>query len=211
MSKAIIFTGGGTPSRLPPDLKQEDDMVFAADSGYEAAKALGIPVDFCLGDFDSTKLFAEIQNLRYEKSPSEKDESDTELALRKAFSLGFSRYMLVGGGGFRMDHLFSTYSLFTVYGPPAAWYTAYESLYLVETYRRFDHLNPPQTVSFLPASFSTEVRVTAKQLRWPLVQYVLSMSSISLSNRAEDQFLEVFINGGEGKLFVSFPVADRLP
>lgn len=40
MSKAIIFTGGGAPSRLPADLLQSGDMVIAADSGYEAAKAL---------------------------------------------------------------------------------------------------------------------------------------------------------------------------
>lgn len=104
MSKAIIFTGGGAPSRLPADLLQSGDMVIAADSGYEAAKALGIPVSLCLGDFDSTQLFSEIRNMNYEKSLSEKDESDTELALRKASSLGFSTYILVGGGGgFRMD------------------------------------------------------------------------------------------------------------
>ncbi len=147
--------------------------------------------------------------MNYEKSLSEKDESDTELALRKASSLGFSTYILVGGGGFRMDHLFSTFSLFDQYGPPTAWYTAYESLYLVGTYHRFEIHNPPQTVSFIPASFTKEVSVTAKQLQWPLSHYTLSMATISLSNRAESPILDVFTSG-EGKLFVSFPVADKL-
>ncbi|MBG0766188.1 thiamine diphosphokinase [Sphaerochaeta halotolerans] len=209
MSKAIIFTGGGAPSRLPDDLLETGDMVIAADSGYEAAKALGIPVSLCLGDFDSTRLFSEIRHLNHEKSLSDKDESDTELALRKASSLGFSNYILVGGGGFRMDHLFSTYSLFDQYGPPSAWYTTYESLFLVGTFHRFEILNPPQTVSFIPASFTKEVRVTAKQLQWPLSHYALSMATISLSNRAESPVLDVFTSG-EGKLFVCFPVADKL-
>ncbi len=209
MSKAIIFTGGGAPSQLPPDLLQQGDMVIAADSGYETAKALGFSVDVCLGDFDSTRLFREIQMIPYERSLADKDESDTELALRKSFSQGLSNYVLVGGGGFRMDHLFSTYSLFDQYSPPLIWYTAYETLILVGTYHRFEHLKPPQTVSFLPASFTKEVRVTAKQLRWPLSHYALTMDSISLSNRAEDVVLDVFCSG-EGKLFVSFPVADKL-
>ncbi|MDC7228952.1 MAG: thiamine diphosphokinase [Sphaerochaetaceae bacterium] len=209
MSKAIIFTGGGAPSRLPMDLLQPGDMVIAADSGYEAAKALGIPVNLCIGDFDSTRYFSEIQHLDHEKSLADKDESDTELALRKAFSLGFSTYVLVGGGGFRMDHLFTTYSLFDQYGPPSAWYTAYESLFLVGKYHRFEIHNPPQTVSFIPSSFTKEVVITAKQLQWPLSQHVLSMSSISLSNRADSPVLDVFASG-QGKLFVSFPVADKL-
>jgi thiamine pyrophosphokinase len=108
-----------------------------------------------------------------------------------------------------MDHLFSTYSLFDQYGPPSAWYTTYESLFLVGTFHRFEILNPPQTVSFIPASFTKEVRVTAKQLQWPLSHYALSMATISLSNRAESPVLDVFTSG-EGKLFVCFPVADKL-
>ncbi|MGE4454120.1 MAG: thiamine diphosphokinase [Sphaerochaeta sp.] len=209
MSKAIIFTGGGAPNQLPPGLLQHGDMVIAADSGYEAAKSLGFSVDVCLGDFDSTRLFSEIQRMPHEKSLVEKDESDTELALRKAFSHGLSNYVLVGGGGFRMDHLFSTYSLFDQYSPPSLWYTAYETLFLVATYHRFENLSPPQTVSFLPASFTKEVQLTAKQLQWPLSHYALSMDTISLSNRAVDAVLDVFCSG-EGKLFVSFPVADKL-
>jgi thiamine pyrophosphokinase len=108
-----------------------------------------------------------------------------------------------------MDHLFTTYSLFDQYGPPSAWYTAYESLFLVGKHHRFEIQNPPQTVSFIPTSFTKEVTITAKQLQWPLSQYVLSMASISLSNRADSPVLDVFASG-MGKLFVSFPVADKL-
>lgn len=118
MSKAIIYTGGGAPASIPFGLVQKGDYVIAADSGYDTARKLGTHVDLCVGDFDSTSLSNEIQNRVHERSLRDKDESDTELAIKKAISMGYDSYCLVGGGGFRMDHLFATFSLFDRFGPP---------------------------------------------------------------------------------------------
>lgn len=209
MSKAIICTGGGAPSSIPPGFVEKDDFVIAADSGYDTAKRLGIPVHLWVGDYDSTLFSQEIQQLVHERSPRDKDESDTELAIKKAVSLGYASYCIIGGGGFRMDHLFATFSLFEQYGPPELWYTAYEMVHLVRGYHRFESLKAGRQVSFFPSSFSRDAYITAKQLQWPLENYRLSMDSLSLSNRTTDSFLDVFAKQG-GLLFVSFPVADKL-
>ena len=208
MSKAIIFTGGGAPLSLPNDLTEEGDCIIAADSGYDTANQLGYRVDLAIGDFDSTKLFAEIETLQHKKSSIDKDESDTELAIREAFSLGFDQYILIGGGGYRMDHLFASYALFSRLSPPLWWYTTYETMKLVRSYERFSKVSIGQTVSFLPIDFSNDVQVTAENLAWPLKNYQLSMQTISLSNRVVATPLDVFVSEGKA-LFVSFPVAPR--
>ncbi len=210
MSKAIIYTGGGAPTSIPSGLVQKGDYVIAADSGYDTARRLGMHVDLCVGDFDSTSLSNEIKNRVHERSLRDKDESDTELAIKKAISMGYESYCLVGGGGFRMDHLFATFSLFDRFGPPDLWYTGYEEVHLVRGYQRFESLKAGLHVSLFPTSFTKEAFITAKQLQWPLENHRLSMDTLSLSNRTTDSFLDVFAKQG-GVLFVSFPVADKLP
>ncbi|WP_332448425.1 thiamine diphosphokinase [Sphaerochaeta sp.] len=208
MSKAIIFTGGGAPTHLPSDLIDTHDYVIAADSGYDTAKRMGIRVDCCIGDFDSTRFLAEIIEHNALKQPKDKDESDTELALRHALDQGYTEYVLVGGGGFRMDHLFATYALFSRYPAPLAWYTCYETLHLVTGFRRFSNLEIGMTISLFPVHYAEKVVVTAKALFWPLDRYTLSMTSLSLSNRTNDSVLQLLVEHDKS-LFVCFPVADR--
>ena len=209
MSKAIIFTGGAFPKSLPKNLYEKGDYLVAADSGYDTAKKLGFTVDFTIGDFDSTRYFKEIQLTDYERHTKDKDESDTCLAIDKGLSKVDNGYVLVGGGGFRIDHLMVTYALFSQFGPPKFWYTAYETNVLVSSYHRFIDCTIGETVSLLPATFSGRAKITAKQLQWPLIDYDLSFSTISLSNRVTDRLFDVFVKG-EG-IFVSFPVARSLP
>jgi len=209
MSKAIIFTGGNAPSSLPASLKENMDFVIAADSGYDTAKKLGFPVALCIGDFDSTKFSKEIQQQQHEQVPCDKDESDTELAIKKVLQLGFTSYVLVGGGGRRLDHLLHTFARFSLYPPPKEWYTGYETLVLVEGSHRFEGLGKDQVVSFLPSSLSSTVVVDAFALKWPLVDYQLSIGTLSLSNRTTKSYLDVRVKHDQ-TMYVSFPVADEL-
>ncbi|NBK25686.1 MAG: thiamine diphosphokinase [Spirochaetia bacterium] len=208
MRKAIIFTGGGAPASLSKNILKDADLIIAADSGYDTAKLLGCTVDLCVGDFDSSHFVSEIEKLEHVRSLRDKDESDTLLAIKSALARGIDEYVLVGGGGYRMDHLFTTFALFDSYLPPTYWYTAYETLVLVQGYHRFENLSTSDTISFLPAGFSTSVVVNAKQLQWPLVNHRLTMQTLSLSNRPANTFVDVFVQGGKS-LFVCFPVADK--
>ena len=205
MSKAIVFTGGGGPDFLPSDLQGQGDYLIAADSGYDKAKALGYSVDYVIGDFDSTQFVEEALALNHERYPAEKDHSDTYLAIEKALKHSDEGYVLVGGGGYRLDHLLQTYSLFSHFGPPKLWFTRYETNILVSSYKRFENVSKGMTVSLYPATLEGVATVEARDLKWPLVSYPMSFSSFSLSNTCIQAHLEVFVEGEP--IFVSFPVA----
>ena len=108
MTTAVVFIGGDAPhpsilSRLPTDR-----LVIAADSGYDHAHELGIPVDVVVGDMDSVSAVGLDRMMRegpiVEKYPADKDHTDTELALRSALDRGVSRIMVISSNGDRLDH-----------------------------------------------------------------------------------------------------------
>lgn len=79
------------------------DLVIAADGGYRICRDLGIVPDLLLGDFDSMAQPEDFQNVL--RSPVEKDDTDTMLAIRTALDRGCDTVYLYGGtGGRRLDH-----------------------------------------------------------------------------------------------------------
>jgi thiamine pyrophosphokinase len=205
--KAIIVTGGSGPSGPVDFLVHGKDLVICADSGYELAQTLGLQVDLWVGDFDSTRVpIDEAGGTHIMQSPPDKDFSDTELALIEARKAGYSQWVLLGGGGRRIDHLINTWALFSTYGPPLVWQTEDETMHLVRDERTFGGLGEGQTVSFLPALIDGWTSVTAGELVWPLERRRIDNTLISLSNRCIDGTLTVRIDGGCGAL-VCFPVA----
>lgn len=82
------------------------DYIICADNGIKHARALGITPDYILGDFDSASLedrdyFSQVETL---KVSAVKDETDTELAVDRAISLGALSIDILGGLGSRIDH-----------------------------------------------------------------------------------------------------------
>ena len=77
--------------------------LIAADGGLRHARALGLVPDAFIGDMDS---------LREEDLPegailypSQKDDTDMMLAVKKAMALGVRKVLLLGGLGGRLDHI----------------------------------------------------------------------------------------------------------
>ena len=88
---------------------KEDDLVIAADGGYEALVKLGIRCDILIGDMDSIKKIPiGIEILRHKV---EKDETDMYLAYIEGKKRGYSEFSLHGGVGGRPDHTFANYCL----------------------------------------------------------------------------------------------------
>lgn len=90
-----------------------NDLVIAADKGYEHLLSSGIRTDVLLGDFDSinTKL-PKIKTIKY---PKEKDNTDTDLAIEYAMSLGYKTIVVYGCIGGRFDHTFANIGLLYKY------------------------------------------------------------------------------------------------
>lgn len=107
--KSYIFIGGGVDKASLESPIQENALVIAADSGYDNAKALGNAerCDFIVGDFDSTKEKAFCSRAKIIRVPSEKDETDTQLAINTAIENGADELYIIGGLTGRLDHTLS--------------------------------------------------------------------------------------------------------
>ncbi|WP_156289024.1 thiamine diphosphokinase [Oceanobacillus salinisoli] len=106
----IAIVGNG-PAETHPDFKQfkeEIDVWIGADRGAFYLAENQIPITYAVGDFDSI-TDKEKQKIKhhakvYEEHPAEKDETDLELALKKAFKENPATIYLFGVTGGRLDH-----------------------------------------------------------------------------------------------------------
>lgn len=112
MAHCLIITGGSIDLDAAfaylKDIKY--DYLIAADHGMDACRALKLIPSLIMGDFDSAsnvEYFRKIEGIKWEKFPSHKNETDTELALRKAVELGNDEITILGAFGTRMDHTLS--------------------------------------------------------------------------------------------------------
>lgn len=80
----------------------ENDLIIAADGGYDTLKVNGIKPDILLGDFDSITEIPE--HIKLIEHPVKKDDTDTFLAYKTAFSKGYKNFVILGGVGGRIDH-----------------------------------------------------------------------------------------------------------
>lgn len=101
MKRCFIFAAGsfyGLRERPLPE-----DLVIAADAGYQICQKAAIVPDLLLGDFDSMAPPEGLSNVR--RLPVEKDDTDTLAALRAGLDGGCGDFYIYGGtGGQRLDH-----------------------------------------------------------------------------------------------------------
>ena len=88
----------------------DDDIIIAADGGFDQLARRGYTPDILIGDFDSIK--GEIPDgLRTIKYPKEKDETDMFLSYEAGVKLGYSEFVMLGATGGRLDHTYANISL----------------------------------------------------------------------------------------------------
>ena len=101
MKRCFIFSAGtfyGLRER-----PAAGDLCIAADAGYRTCRQAGIVPDLLLGDFDSMDQPEDFANVL--RSPVEKDDTDTMLAVKTGLKEGCKEFYLYGGtGGKRLDH-----------------------------------------------------------------------------------------------------------
>ncbi|HHT17625.1 MAG TPA: thiamine diphosphokinase [Papillibacter sp.] len=100
--KKICFIIGAAPFEAFPLPLSPSDTVIAADAGFLRLGDLGAQADVVIGDFDS--LGALPQHKHIIPAPTEKDETDTLLAVREGLRLGHDTFVFIGGAGGRFDH-----------------------------------------------------------------------------------------------------------
>ncbi len=109
MKKCIIFCGGEKCGKdLFADKNLDEYTKICADSGYNFACEVGVKTDIIVGDFDSLGYVpSDLLGVEIIKYNSEKDDTDTLLAVKIALEKGFDYIEIYGALGGRFDHTFA--------------------------------------------------------------------------------------------------------
>ncbi len=120
----LLLADGDAPDRSVLDAVWpgwDDDVtrVIAADGGARHATGLGRTIDHWVGDGDSLGpagvAALRAQGVRVDLAATDKDASDTELALDAAITAGATRITVVGAlGGQRLDHALANIGLLAI-------------------------------------------------------------------------------------------------
>lgn len=102
MYKSCLIISGG--EFHPVAAPGEGVFVIACDRGYDYAVRCGIVPDLVVSDFDSGSTPV-AEGIAVNRFRSEKDDTDTMIAIRYACEHGFSEAVLVCALGGRLDHL----------------------------------------------------------------------------------------------------------
>jgi thiamine pyrophosphokinase len=111
-NKVVTIVAGAVTKEDLPFIQGD---VIAVDYGAFFCFEHKIPIELALGDFDSISKAQFEKVTSYAKDtrsfPSQKDESDTELAIQKAKELGYETMIILGVIGTRMDHFYAALTL----------------------------------------------------------------------------------------------------
>lgn len=110
--KCVVFCGGAIEDYgLVKNYLQGAELVLCVDSGARHCRELHVTPDYLIGDFDSISeddfsalAEASVPIIRF---PSEKDMTDSELAIQTACDKGCKSIILLGAVGSRLDHSLS--------------------------------------------------------------------------------------------------------
>ena len=100
-NRCVVISGGDFS---PFSGLKADDFVIACDRGYAYCERLGIRPDLIISDFDWYRGPVD-EAIPLNLYASEKDDTDTMLAIRYALEHGFRELLLCCALGGRLDHL----------------------------------------------------------------------------------------------------------
>ena len=119
--ESLIISGGNLEKEFACSYISQHscELTIAVDAGMKFFYEQNIIPDYIVGDFDSVEpeILQSFQNIGGEKKPvilqfqPEKDETDTELAIRTAIKQGSKTIHLLGATGSRMDHVMGNFHL----------------------------------------------------------------------------------------------------
>lgn len=128
-SKICYIFGAGERSSCDIQLSA-DDLVIAADGGFDYLKEIGLRADIVLGDFDSVANYQDLPGdfIRY---PKEKDDTDMMIALKEGLERGYTVFRIYGGLGGRLDHTLANIQALTYLSGNHATGTLYSDDYAI--------------------------------------------------------------------------------
>ena len=201
-SHTLIFIGGDSPH---PNVRQHlptNAYVIAADSGYAHAIAMGFTPNELVGDMDSITPVdltdAHDSNVLITQFPTDKDLTDTEIAIASAIARHSKHITVVSGGGDRFDHVLGmvhslsscalTVNTTLLMGTARVSYATYTKEFRINT-------QPGNIMSLIP--LGGDAIVTTTGLQWELNNDTLqSFASRGVSNIASGESVTISVTTG---------------
>jgi len=178
---------------------KEADYIIACDGGLEHCYNMDITPDIIIGDLDSAPadILAEYKDVPILRFPTEKDETDLELAMDFALKKSQDILILAALGG-RFDHALGNIHVLAEalkYGAKAVILDIYTRIVLIDDFCELQKSNG-RMVSLLPF-FSEAGRITTTGLKYPLIDENLRIGSVrGLSNEILKESAKIAIKSG---------------
>ena len=215
MCHVLIVTGGHLDFDFAENFCNtiSYDKVFAVDKGLEYADALGLHIDYILGDFDTvnTALLKSYQkqidsgslDAIIEYHPVKKDAADTELAVLKAIEDGADSITILGATGSRLDHVLSNIGLLSLTAGKNVDCRIVDSCNRIRLLTGNTHCcikkaeQYGEYLSFIPLTPMVK-GLTLTGVMYPLTdRTVYQSSSLTVSNQITEEEANIFIKEGE--------------
>ena len=184
---SLIITGGMFDESFACDFynSRQFDYVIGVDRGIEYARQIGVKPDYIIGDFDSFQgeLDASIPVERY---PSQKDLTDTHLAILKAIELGSDEIIMLCGCGGRLDHFMANVSMLALcceHGVHGCMVDPWNRIHMISSELTIEKDNQYGTYVSLVAFTDRVKGITVKGFKYPLQDGELTnLVSLGISN-----------------------------
>lgn len=207
MAQAVILSGGMIDAEFCSSYLTQipQAVTIAADSGMRYFYSTGQNPDWIIGDFDSVDprilhYFEQQEDISWIRLIPEKDDTDTEAAIRKAVELGCDTIHLLGATGSRLDHVLGNIQLLGIGFESGC------SVILADPHNRIRLIREPvrirkceqygKYVSLIP--FTPQVTdLTLKGMKYPLDHYNMQcFNSLGVSNEITDEEAEIAFSDG---------------
>lgn len=203
----LIISGGDINSK---DLERycksvSGQNIIAVDRGLEALYELGIMPNYVVGDFDSVsiKILEFYQNksqVIFHKYNPEKDNTDTDMALKLAIQLNSANITIMGALGKRMDHALSNIHILKEAleaNIPCQIIDVNNKIYLLKNkITLYKDKTYGKYISLIPLT-STVEGLTLKGFQYPLSNASLSIGqSLGVSNEIIQEIATIELKSG---------------
>lgn len=219
LGRTLVLSGGKMDLNFAGKYlsREQFDTVLCADSGLNAADALGLDVQYFMGDFDSVSpsVLERFQkgeisggkSAQWVQYPPEKDATDTEIVLDWIVEQGADEIVLLGATGGRLDHFLSIVNL--LMHPLKAKIPAYildpwNKICLIDQPYRIQRKEQYGTYISLQPLTEVVTGITLIGMKYPLQDASLSIgTSLAVSNELAEGAEEAVIELKTGILIVT--------
>lgn len=211
MKNALIICNGLIEDydRIIKKLKNESfNYVICCDGGLKHMSMLGIKPHYIIGDFDSLDpllLKSYEESSIIEKHSVDKDDTDSQLGVKKAIELKCNNITLIGGTGKRLDHTMANIHL-------CIYCKSYDiNLQVIDEYNIVQVVVDSIVVknkkgfycSLIPITLRVE-NVVARGLKYPLVRETIYIGETrTISNEITNNEMKIAIKKGILCLIIS--------